>query len=67
MRLDFLLSIWRKCHNGELVFPGSIDNYFPDYQFGCCMITLLNNHMAKRAAQAAFFVRFLDEQPSGLL
>ena len=35
---------------------GLIDDYFPDYQFGCCMITLLNNHMARRAARAAFFV-----------
>lgn len=35
---------------------GQIDDYFPDYQFGCCMITLLNNHMAKGAAKAAFFV-----------
>lgn len=26
-----------------------IDDYFPDYQFGCCRIVLLNDPVAKKA------------------
>ena len=48
---------WRK-----FLLPGSVDDYFPDYQLSCCMFTLLNRHAAQRErCKPLFLLFFLDK------